>query len=1611
MPSGALSNSNLATTSGTINAQTTFSYALNHVEIIDYGTTQNALYYSGYSSGQGTVNGNFINIGSIATYTDTSNTPVPTVKYTLNNYANTPPSVTSNNVNWMGKSDTAQYWLNATQPVFSGENLQLVINWGDGTSTTLTQSTYAFYATHNYASTGTYTISASLVNLPNPDTNGLSSLASSAIPSESYTITINPKPNPAPYTILNQGQSIYMNYTAVNDIVNTVSLSINGIFAQSFLENSQSGSLKYSPSQAGLTAFTAVWSFDGANFSYTITYSSAEYPLETSPYITTMYGSEPSKEYPITINSPPTGTGYYQQLITLSNPQSYGINSASSNFYVALPNNTLLYTWIQSYNSTSLSMWTKMPYGTAQVELQVLPSFENILSATGYVGMSNTTNSNRVKVFPNNIMNNMIIFSDFNGTSLNNTLFYLNGGVNYIVDNGLNVTSVSGTLAGIYSSFTSINNTEISIRGNIFQSSGIYVNFGEYNYSGSYQDSAFIQSSASNVFLQLPTGNYGTVNAYNGISEYSITKINNVKVAYNIGNEGGIAVFSIPISNIGQVSPVFSNSQTFSNTWHINWFLAVHKNSMPSVSIGTGSVFMANSTQFTKTFYSSVSNYAPNPLKQLYTYDIYDSFNSNYITLLSNASWTFEGDSGYSLAFNNVLDELTFNAVSGVGQVQATYLEPSQQIGQPSFIQLSLTANGQAIYQGFSINVEYHTWHSSVMQYINGSATFMQLPFGSVANISVLNAWGQTVKTLRNIVIDQSSMPISISLTGLVSIISFQFVNTTASNIYISANGITQTESGYTSFYASNQTTYDYEASIYDPSLGKNVNYSGTFTTDSPNKIVYLNATAPLAEIQINANAYAGSQVGQLSSSGPDMVLMTINGIPSDLGASYVGFMGQSLAVRIYTVLNQTLYSGNILLNLPILSDTINIQVPSWNFELKNNEQVYNKTSPLANEIINLTYLGSAGNYSYHTSDMVGNVLSIYLASGNYHIHLHDNATFSRNFSVSNDTFFIIFGQNLLTESQFASTIAKLYGNSVGLIVLPVNAPSNMIEGQKTILQFQAYFSNHTIVGSNYLKAFLANATISISNSTYYSLLFGSVINGVISINLTAPPPSSYTISITGGFDYGGTTMGGSYSYPLVVQSSSSDAGLHLYISGATTIQLNNSYTYYLQFEYSNGSALSSTASTSLLKNITVTPTETISTISPGDYTITVKPTSTGTLTILVSGYFKQNGYNLSASSFYPVEVTSQTSNLIVIPIDTPTSTLINSQTTYLFKIAFVNGTLLSTSQLSSIIANSSLTLENSAVVPSTIQLYKSTIYINFTLPDTGYYTLTWTSEMTKLGTTYTLIYSNSIQAFGKISIGMYIIMSSITAQQNTLLKYSVFLYYSNHTKMNLTDTEKIFGNIVLYIYDGNKEISAIAPSSYATGLITFIFKTPSDGSYSMIAYVSSTVLPTGTVAASDSASLITQTNALNSNPAVNMMDSIFIAIAQNFLETVLATAGIFIGAYLLNALRKKLLGDKKTAADIENGLLTQAINKMQTPVANKEGLIKNFASLDYAQQNAFLIANNEVLRNKSFMVKIGNRNIRMDKARRYVNKVNQHPDAIKIMDYIKRKKVSKNEE
>ncbi|WMT49953.1 MAG: PKD domain-containing protein [Thermoplasmatales archaeon] len=103
--------------------------------------------------------------------------------------------------------------------------------------------------------------------------------------------------------------------------------------------------------------------------------------------------------YPITLSGVPSGTGYYQQLLTISNPSNYGINTNGSNIEFSAQNGTLLYAWIQSISSTSMQVWVKNYNDSSTIDMQVLPSFENLFSATGYLGKWGTSTDNGALVF------------------------------------------------------------------------------------------------------------------------------------------------------------------------------------------------------------------------------------------------------------------------------------------------------------------------------------------------------------------------------------------------------------------------------------------------------------------------------------------------------------------------------------------------------------------------------------------------------------------------------------------------------------------------------------------------------------------------------------------------------------------------------------------------------------------------------------------------------------------------------------------------------------------------------------------------------------------------------------------------------------------------------------------------------------------------------------------------------------------------------------------------------------------------------------------------------------------------------------------------------------
>jgi hypothetical protein len=262
---------------------------------------------TGSSSTSGTQSVSFT--GSSASYTSSA-TPSWTVSLTL--YGNVDPSVDSYNAKWTGVSDNVELWFNATQTVFNNETLQLVVDWGNGNTSTFTSTNtygnnYDFVEYYAYSQTGTYTITATLSNEPNPSNNYLSSLSNSTIMSKTYTISISPSVKQASTgnalpsgSVLQQSEAMNIYFSAVNDIVNKLSVYENdgsgNVLVGTETFNTASGEFSdITPSYEGVFSFSLSLVFDGANATFTYNYEAPYYPANLSNYVTTYYSNSASQ--------------------------------------------------------------------------------------------------------------------------------------------------------------------------------------------------------------------------------------------------------------------------------------------------------------------------------------------------------------------------------------------------------------------------------------------------------------------------------------------------------------------------------------------------------------------------------------------------------------------------------------------------------------------------------------------------------------------------------------------------------------------------------------------------------------------------------------------------------------------------------------------------------------------------------------------------------------------------------------------------------------------------------------------------------------------------------------------------------------------------------------------------------------------------------------------------------------------------------------------------------------------------------------------------------------------------------------------------------------------
>lgn len=644
-----------------------------------------------------------------------------------------------------------------------------------------------------------------------------------------------------------------------------------------------------------------------------------------------------------------------------------------------------------------------------------------------------------------------------------------------------------------------------------------------------------------------------------------------------------LSLYSIPASGNAPILQIFypagedvfiNNSLTLSSYSSISQSIGSHENST-----------IVNTTNISYVPYASVGVYYPDPLLQAFTYFIPDYFNVRYMQVNWNASWIPSVYSpAYKAAEYQYASETLFSNISNVGEISVVFDQPSTQIGMPVQTSAQLQAGNQTIdaadLSEFIIQDRYTGFGSSTIQYINESSEYFTIPFGSTDTFYVLDPWGGVVGISQVYLIDGASFTFSMQLS--LTLVTVQFINTSATTIQLSQHGIAATFNSYLAFYVQNDSSYQWYANIFDTSLGRNVNYSGSFRADSPSQILYVNVTAPLSQVTVMVDAYSGSGAGPLFSYPPDNVSLNINGLSYQVGTPLTFQVGELLTIKVLDPLGSILAEENLTVGATVESYSIQVSATSYELSFRNDEQAA-PGSQLATEFINI----SQGASSYVFTDMVGDTASLYLSAGSYHLYLHDNATFSTNISLTENQNYVIFGQQLLTDQQFNSRIGQIYNSTDHFSIVPKNVPSLIQVGTPVSLDFSMYCSNGTPLSLGQMRDFVQNSTVTLESGQLSIPL--SVTEGqYLEVNFTAPATAgSYVLFIQGYLSSGGSTISAEYSLPLTFQASV-QVGMQLGLSVPAEIQAGVLTNGTITTEYGNGSTMNSLYTRSVLANLTI---------------------------------------------------------------------------------------------------------------------------------------------------------------------------------------------------------------------------------------------------------------------------------------------------------------------------------------------------------------------------------------------------------------------------------------
>ena len=372
-----------------------------HVLSVGSGTSPGVdiLSYSGSSSGSFTYPSKYPSWSASPSSVENSGF---SLSWSISEFINYIPAVVNSNVATpVNPLTPLDLYANATEAI-SGElqNLAVSANGKPYIYSSPTSSESLVSPSFYFRSTGEKTVSWFVHNDPNGNPYPGSELNSSVQTATVNVLPFSLTPSPVDYSSVGTSVVLSLAYsTQTSAKMTIINLTVNGVLEDRFQPDLASGKVKYDFSQPVSAPLLVTWqAVDQYGYSQSITfqYGSNLTPSEYSNTVSVLQSPNATHSYPITLSGVPTGTGYYQQLLNISNPSQYGINTAGSNIQFTAQNGTLLYAWIQSINSTSMQVWVKNYNDSSVIDMQVFPSFENLFSANGYLGDTDYPNQKYV---------------------------------------------------------------------------------------------------------------------------------------------------------------------------------------------------------------------------------------------------------------------------------------------------------------------------------------------------------------------------------------------------------------------------------------------------------------------------------------------------------------------------------------------------------------------------------------------------------------------------------------------------------------------------------------------------------------------------------------------------------------------------------------------------------------------------------------------------------------------------------------------------------------------------------------------------------------------------------------------------------------------------------------------------------------------------------------------------------------------------------------------------------------------------------------------------------------------------------------------------------------